>query len=107
MTDRPIRLSGVDFTESELKRELMPLLRKNAQELESTTRWAERLVEETRNALALLPFTASEKEFLDTLLDYGQIEPVLLTGDEGLAARIRHHPGLEWKALNVREFKGR
>lgn len=25
----------------------------------------------------------------------------------GLAARIRHHPGLEWKALNVREFKRR
>jgi len=66
------------------------------------------LAEETRNALeSLLPFTASEKEFLDRFLDYGEIVPVLLTEDQGLAARIRRHPGLEWKALNVPEFKGR
>lgn len=66
------------------------------------------LVKETRNALeSLLPFIASEKEFLDRLLDHGEIKPILLTEDEGLAARIRHHPGLEWKALNVRDFKGR
>jgi hypothetical protein len=57
---------------------------------------------------SLLPFTtASEKEFLDRLLDYGEIVPVLLTEDEGLAERIRHPPGLEWKALNVREFMRR
>ncbi len=63
---------------------------------------------ETRNALeSLLPYTASEKEFLDSLLDYGEIVPSLLTEDEGLAARISQHPGLEWKALNVREFKRR
>lgn len=105
---RSAQVSDVDFTESDLKKQLLPLLRKDAQELESITRWAERLVEETRSALeSLLPFTASEKEFLDRLLDYGEIEPVLLTRDEGLAARIRHHPGLEWKALNVREFKRR
>ena len=74
----------------------------------TTNLWEQRLVEETRNALtSLLPFTASEKEFLDRLLDYGEIEPVLLTKDEGLAEWIRHHPGLEWKAFNVREFKGR
>jgi hypothetical protein len=67
-----------------------------------------RLVTETRNALdSLLPFTASEKKDLDRLLDYGEIEVVLLTEDEGLAAWIMYHPGLEWKALNVREFKGR
>ncbi len=72
------------------------------------TRWAECLVEERRDALhSMLPFTASEKEFLDKLLDYGEIVPSLLSDDEGLAARIRHHPGLEWKALNVREFRGR
>lgn len=105
---RSVQVSDVDFTEGELKKELMPLLRKDAQELESLNRWAERLVEETRTALeSLLPLTESEKEFLDRLLEYGEIEPVLLTVDEGLAARIKHHPGLEWKALNVREFKGR
>jgi hypothetical protein len=60
------------------------------------------------NALdSLPPFTESAKEFLDRLLDSGEIIESMLINDEGLAARIRHHPGLEWKALNVREFKGR
>ncbi|WP_272913402.1 nucleotidyl transferase AbiEii/AbiGii toxin family protein [Desulfomonile tiedjei] len=105
---RTVQLSDVDFTESELKRVLMPLLRKDAEGLEPITRWAERLVEETKNALeSLLPFTEPEKEFLDRLLDYGEIKPALLTEDEGLVERIRQHPGLEWKALNVREFKRR
>lgn len=105
---RSVQVSDVDFTESDLKKELMPLLRKDAEGLESTTRWAERLVRETRNALEqLLPFTDSEKEFFDRLLDYGEIMPALLTGDEALAERISRHPGLEWKALNVREFKPR
>ncbi len=40
----------------------------------------ERLVKETRNALdSLLPFTESEKEFLDRLLGYGEVELLLLT----------------------------
>ena len=105
---RSVQVSDVDFTESDLKKELLPLLRKDTQEFESITRRAERLVGETRNALeSLLPFTESEKEFLDRLLDYGQIVPSLLTEDEGLAVRIGQHPGLEWKALNVREYKRR
>ncbi len=105
---RTVQVSDVDFTESDLKKDLLPLLRKDAGELESISHWAERLVEETRNALeSLLPFTESEKEFLDRLLEYGEIEPALITEDQGLAARIRRHPGLGWKALNVREFRGR
>ena len=44
---------------------------------------------------SLLPFTASEKEFLDRLLDYCEIEPVLLTEDQGLAERTRYHSGPE------------
>ncbi len=105
---RTVQMADVDFTESDLKKDLLPLLRKNAEELQSITRWAECLVEETRNALeSLLLFTASEKEFLDRLLDYGEIVPSLLSDDEGFAERISQHPGLEWKAINVREFKGR
>ena len=76
---RSVQVSDVDFTESELKKELMPLLRKDAKELESATRWAERLVEETRSALEyLLPFTESGQEFLDRLLDYGEISQICL-----------------------------
>jgi hypothetical protein len=35
----------------------------------------------------------------------GEINPELLTADEDLQDRIRRHPLLEWKALNVREYK--
>lgn len=95
----------MDFAETELKKELLPLLRKKPQELEPITCWAERLVGETKNAMeSLLPFTESEREFLDRLMDNGEIKPALLTEDEELAKRISIHPGLQWKALNVRKF---
>ena len=56
---------------------------------------------------ALLPFTATEMEFLDRLLARGEINPELLTADEDLQDRIRRHPLLEWKALVDRsEFRG-
>jgi hypothetical protein len=35
----------------------------------------------------------------------GEINPELLTAYEDLQDRIRRHPLLEWKALNVREYK--
>jgi len=44
-------------------------------------------------------------EFLDRLLTKGEINPELLIADENLQDRIRRHPLLEWKALNVREFR--
>jgi hypothetical protein len=55
----------------------------------------------------VLPFTDSETEFLDLLLDKGKIVPSLLTSDKDLMARISRQPLLEWKALNVREYKGK
>jgi hypothetical protein len=53
----------------------------------------------------LLPFTEKEREFLDRLLDYGEIETSLLTDDPELGLKIREHPSLRWKALNVQQFK--
>ena len=44
-------------------------------------------------------------EFLNQILDKGKIAPELLTDDTDLQDRIRRHPLLEWKAINVREFK--
>jgi hypothetical protein len=55
----------------------------------------------------VLPFTDAEKEFLNLLLDKGDIVPSLLTTDKDLQSRISRHPLLEWKALNVREHKGK
>ena len=65
-------------------------------------------MEECRQALGvLLPFNAGELEFLDGLLDHGDIVPNLLTADQALAQRIAIHPMLEWKAENVRQHKGK
>ena len=54
----------------------------------------------------VLPLSRPEREFLDVLLDKGDVNPQLLTQDSALAKRISEHPALAWKALNVREFKG-
>ena len=69
--------------------------------------YKERLLEECREGLSvILPFRSQEKAFLDAVMDKGEIRPSLLTEDTDLARRIREHPGLEWKALNVRRHKG-
>ena len=64
------------------------------------------LVEECKYALsAILPFTDTERAFLDLLLDEGKIDATILTSDISLQERIQAQPLLEWKALNVRYHK--
>ena len=106
---RAVRLSDLTFSERELKSELAPLLRREVWTgSDSMKHWGEMVNNETKKDLApLLMFAASEKEFLDRLLDYGEIAPLLLTEDMELAERIRLQPALEWKAKNVRNFKTR
>jgi hypothetical protein len=53
----------------------------------------------------VLPFTDAEREFLDLLLDKGEIDSAILTADVNLQSRIQQQPLLEWKALNVRKYK--
>jgi len=66
-----------------------------------------RLMTECRKQMKMvLPLRKNEKQFLDRLLDHGEIMPTLLTDDPAMAARIGQHPGLKWKALNVRQHKG-
>lgn len=105
---RTVSANDVNFEARELD-QLVPLIREDAlPKLGPRSDWAERLVEDCRQRLSIvLPLAGAEREFLDRLLDHGEIEPSLLTEDAELAERIRRHPGLEWKALNVRQFKGR
>jgi predicted nucleotidyltransferase component of viral defense system len=71
------------------------------------TTWAERLVAECRDLLSVvLPLTPDEVEFIRLLNDQGGITPELLTDDAGMQATIRDHPGLKWKALNVKKHFG-
>ena len=67
------------------------------------TAWTDSLVAETRELMkAVLPLRDREREFLELLNGKGVVAPELLTDSPTLQALLRTHPGLAWKALNVR-----
>lgn len=105
---RKVSLEDVDFNIKELKRQLIPTLRVSVgREQILSAEYGQRLADEYRQLLsAVLPFTEYEQDFLDLLLDKGEINPNLLTTDAALIDCIRRHPLLEWKAINVRRYKG-
>jgi hypothetical protein len=105
---RTVSAQAVDFAADDLSHRLLPLLRaSSAGADESPASYGKRLVKECRDRLSVvLPFTDSETEFLNLLLDRGEIVPSLLTSDKDLQERISRHPLLEWKALNVRQYRG-
>lgn len=104
---RTVSIEDVDFDGAELTRVLIPTLHvRETKEQISPAEYGTRLVRKCREGLsAVLPFTDSERAFLDLLLDRGEIDPTLLTADTSLQYRIRSQPLLEWKALNVRRHK--
>ncbi len=98
---RTISLDDVGCEPHELVNQLLPLL-SNAIRESLKPGWPEQMVATCRERLSeLVCFTPNEAEFLDRLLDHGQVEPRLLTEDSALASRIRAQPLLQWKALNV------
>lgn len=105
---RTVAVDAIGYEPRELKNQLVPVLRDGqASSVGNIDQWAAKLVDETRQALsAVLPLRANETEFLDRLLDHGEIRADLLTGDAALAARIEANPGLAWKAHHARQHKG-
>jgi hypothetical protein len=89
-------------------RDLVPMLRSDlAPPRRDVATWAANLVMECRERLsAVLPLSQREREFIQRLNDAGEINAELLTGDEAQQATIRQHPGLKWKALNVKRHLG-
>jgi hypothetical protein len=103
---RTVAPTDVDFDIADLEQRLLPTLRATGIERTQQEHFGKGLVEDCRNFLAgLLPFTKAEMEFLNRVLDRGEIAPELLTADHDLQDRIKRHPLLEWKAVNVREFR--
>ena len=49
--------------------------------------------------------TSRQRRFLDRLQDEGVIEAEILHADPGVQQRVRAQPMLQWKALNVLEFR--
>ena len=105
---RTVSARDISFDPVDLRNHLLPMLRSDfATGLDDPLGWAERLVTECRIAFrAVLPLSGDAREFLDHLLDNGEVRPQLLTRDSELADRIVQHPGLKWKAENVRTWHG-
>ena len=103
---RTVTPGDVDFDSVDLDQKLIPTLRASGTERIHKGHFGKSLVADCRNFLSgLLPFTKNEMEFLNQVLDKGTIAPEFLTDDADMQDRIRRHPLLEWKAMNVREFK--
>jgi len=103
---RTVAIEEVSLEIKDLEQKLLPMLRSKGVGAGNPASFLGGLIKDCHHGLAaLLPFTETEMEFLDRLLTRGEINPELLTDDEDLQDRIRRHPLLEWKALNVREFR--
>ena len=105
---RSVPLEEVETDSERVERDLLPLLRADvAPSRRQAAQWTRQLVGDCRSGLsAVLPLNANELEFLERLNDDGEVVPEILTVDHGLQATIRTHPGLLWKAANVREHRG-
>ena len=106
---RAVSTDDIAFEPRELWNQLVPTLRPEIlDDATDAIAWARSLNDECRDALGIvLPLAEAELEFLDRLLDHGEIVPGLLTNDPTLGERIAAQPMLAWKALNVRQHKGR
>lgn len=105
---REVSLDDIGFEPVELRSNLLPVLNQGVVpskvDLQS---WALDLVSECREGMKrFLPLPAEHLEFLNRLNDHGEIVPELVTRDAGMCALLRAHPMMNWKAVNVRQFRG-
>lgn len=101
---RTVSLDDVNVDVAEADAMLLPLLRgRDAPARNDLPEWTKALVSDCHKVLSMvLPLTDQEREFLERLNDQGEIAPEVLTADETLRGIVRMHPGLLWKAHNVR-----
>ena len=99
---RTISLEDISFDPVELKQQLLQVLQ--LEKKEGTDRLGQSLVKECHQKLScVFPLLPHEIKFLDLICEKGEIEPSLLTSDKDLQERVKRHPMLLWKAMNVRK----
>jgi hypothetical protein len=105
---RTVSPEDVTGDASDAAHDLVPMLRSDlAPARGDVAAWHRKLVAECRERLAVvLPLAAHELDFLERLNGAGDIVPELLSDAPVIQATIRDHPGLKWKALNVRKRLG-
>ena len=105
---RRVTINRVVVDPDDLGRKLLPVLHNQSLPKNLTPdAYGTTLVEKCKEGLQrVLPFTSRERDFLDLLLDEGEIDPTLLTRDPEFQRRIQVQPLLHWKALNVKKYSG-
>jgi len=105
---RQVSIDDIEFDPDELATTLIPTLHGSAVPSGvAASEYGRALVDECKAYLgSVLSLREAEIAFLDALLNEGRIDASLLTDDPELIRRIEVHPGLQWKALNVRRHKG-
>jgi predicted nucleotidyltransferase component of viral defense system len=105
---RTVSVENIGTTAADVDTQLVPMLRLDVRPAKKdVAAWTDALVTETRALMAaVLPMEPHELEFLNRLNGQGEIAPELLTGEPGMRALIQGHPGLRWKALNVKKHRG-
>ena len=105
---RSLSVDDVRADPTDFDRQLIPLLHGAlTPSSERLAEWTQELIADCRRSLStILPLADNELQFLERLNDHGEIVPDLLTDDADVQHRIRSHPGLRWKVLNVRRHLG-
>jgi predicted nucleotidyltransferase component of viral defense system len=90
-----------------IREELIPLLRAEARPLDADPDRLAAQLTQVRQVVAssLLAWRKNEREFLDRLMENGEVVPDLLTNDPALRERVAAQPMLRWKALHVRRHR--
>jgi len=106
---RTVSIQDIHMNKTDVTQQLLPMLRSDLIPNRSDIgRWSDSLVSECRSLLSgILPLADREVQFLTLLNDHGEIEPDLLTEETSMQSIIRDHPGLLWKAQNVRGYSKR
>lgn len=106
---RRLRPADAAVTPAEVRNQLLPLLRVEGRPFGGDhIRLAQQLSKICTSATErLLTWTTREREFINRLSDDGEIVAELVSDVQAMQALVREHPLLQWKALNVREFKSR
>jgi predicted nucleotidyltransferase component of viral defense system len=102
---RKVRVDDIDLDAAEVERQLVPMLRADIAPPKKTIKgWSSKLMGECRDLMSIvLPLSKEEYEFIDRLNGRGEISPELLTSERRLQGLILEHPGLKWKAQNMRK----
>ena len=104
---RKISPQNITYNHRELRNQLIPVLHKRDLDIMlDDKQWTHQLLTDCQNFLTkLFPLQENEIAFLTALLDCGEIKPDFLTKDEKIREILLIHPGLKWKAMNVKKRK--